>query len=175
MKKRLLVIALLAIMLLTMSMAVFGGCVEEEPEPRDVVLELVNPNTGEAVKWNDTIDLPEEGTPIQVRIKDKETGEYLTDDDLPENTVKGSCLINFIIYDNKGLTYIQKYYKNWPTREDIDFWWEYNYYGIQISFDCRPKDPENPREFQRKYKMDTYNVRFYINKSWLNGDDRYNQ
>ena len=168
MKKRLLVIALLAIMLLTICMAMFCGCVDEDPEPRDVELELVNPNTGEAVKWDETIDLPEEGTPIEVRIKDKESGEYLTDDDLPENTIKGSYYITFYVLgtDNEE---IDRWNPNgyWPTKDYLNEEWprsQYNHYEVKISFDCRPKNPENPREFQRKYKMKTDYVYFYINK-----------
>ena len=49
MKKKLIaVIALLALSL--MSIAMFAGCVKEEPVPRKVELELVNPITGEAIK-----------------------------------------------------------------------------------------------------------------------------
>ena len=174
MKKKIAII-LLVTMLLTSFMVMLCACQKEEPEPREVELELVNPTTGEAIKWDDTIDLPEEKTFIQVRIKDKDTGEYLTDNDLPENTVKESCNVQFIILDNDGQRYRQKEYRYWPTKEDIESVPFYNYYGIQISFDCRPDDPINPREFERKYKMKTDYVRFYINKPWRDGDDRYNQ
>ncbi len=173
MKKRLLVIALLAIMLLTMCMAMFGGCVDEDPEPRKVELELINPNTGEAVEWDETIDLPEEGTPIYVRVKDKETGEILTDDDLPENTVRGSYHVNFIILDNEGHVYRQKYYENWPTKEDIESVPYYNYYEMAMFFDCRPKNPQDSKFYRRYERKSTY-VRFYINKSWLNDDEKSN-
>ena len=71
--KRKLAVLLLAALLLTTCMAMFCGCVDEEPEPREVELELVNPITGDEIKYGDTIDWPEEKTYIEVRIKDAET------------------------------------------------------------------------------------------------------
>ena len=163
MKKKIAIILVLTIML-TSCMAMLCSCVNEDPEPRDVEIELINPTTGEVIKRDDTIDLPEEKTPIEVRIKDKETGEYLTDDDLPENTVKGSYTTSFNILDKEGHLYFGRVYEYWPTMEDIDRAFNCNYYEMQISFDCRPDDPINPREFKRKYKMKTDYVRFYINR-----------
>ncbi|MDE7329253.1 MAG: hypothetical protein K2N57_05870 [Clostridia bacterium] len=170
MKKK-IAVAIILVMMLVMASTMFFGC-EKEIVPRKVELELVNPNTGEAVQWDEVIDLPEEKTKIVVRIKDKETGEYLTDDDLPENTVEGSYHVNFIILDNEGHTYRQEYYKYWPTKEDIEDVPYYNYYEMWMFFDCRPKRPENPEKFQRRYERKSTSVYFYINKPWREGGDR---
>ena len=180
MKKRVAIfsISVIVIIIIAVCCMVWVYNRENGDEPRDVVLELVNPITGEIINNGDTIDLPEEGTPIQVRIKDKESGEYLTDDDLPENTVNGSYKIQFMILDDTGHSHYQDRYEYWPTKEDIDFWWirdKCNWYEMRISFDCRPEKPKDPQNFVRKYKMKTENVRFYINKPWRDGDDRYNQ
>ncbi len=164
--KRKLAVLLLAALLLTTCMAMFCGCVDEEPEPREVELELVNPITGDAIKSEDTIELPDEGTPIEVRVKDKETGEYLTDDDLPEMTLKESWHVNFAFIDTKGFSTSQQYCKNWPAKEYIDSRPYYNKYEILIFFDCRPERPKNPSEFKRKYATNSRQVRFYINKTW---------
>ena len=164
MKKK-IAVAIILVMMLVMASTMLFGC-EKEIVPRKVELELVNPITGEAVQRDDIIDLPEEKTLIEVRVKDRETGEYLTDDDLPENTVEGSYHVNFIIRDNEGHTYRQEYYKYWPTKEDIESVPYYNYYELAMFFDCRPEKPENPREFQRRYEMKAQYVRFYINKPW---------
>ena len=178
MKKKIAIILLVTI-LLTSCMATLCACAEEEPEPevtpRDVKIELVNPTTGEIMQDGDTIDLPPENTPIEVKIKDVEWDKYLRDFDLPENTIKESCLINFMFIDNDGDIHGREYREFWPTKEDIEKKGYYNYYEISISFDCRPEKPRDPKTFQRKYKMRTAYVRFYINKSWREGDDRYNQ
>ncbi len=110
MKKK-IISAITLFTLSIMCIAMFAGCVQEEPKPRKVELELVNPITGEAVKKNDVIDLPEEGTPIEIRIKDKETGKYLTDNDLPENTIENSYHVNFAILNKEGHLFLQEYYK----------------------------------------------------------------
>ena len=161
MKRKLAVLLLVAI-LLTMSMATLCACAEEDPKPREVELELVNPITGDAIKDGDTIDLPEEKTPIEVRIKDRETGRYLKDSDLPENTIKGSYHVQLIILDSDGHKHFQRDYEYWPTKEKLKLERYYGSYEMQMSFDCRPDEPRNPREFKSKYKMNTSYVKFYI-------------
>lgn len=178
MKKKIAII-LLVTMLLTSFMVMLCACQKEEPEPevkpREVIIELVNPTTGEIMKDGDTIDLPPENTPIEVKIKDVEWDMYLRDYDLPENTIKDSCLINFMFIDSDGDIHGQKYCEFWPTKEDIEKKGYYNYYKISISFDCRPEKPRDPQSFQRRYSHAVEYVRFYINKPWREGDDRYNQ
>ncbi|MDE5991037.1 MAG: hypothetical protein K2H36_05595, partial [Clostridia bacterium] len=158
MKKRLLVMTVLAIMLLTMSMAMFGGCVGEEPEPREVELELFNPNTGGTVNRYDTLDIPEDGTPIYVRVKDKETGEILTDDDLPENTIRRSYTLVFYAYKEEREE-IDSWNPQgyWPTKEELAKWPinTADYYEIRINFDCRPDNLKDPKSFVRKYNRKT--------------------
>ncbi len=164
--KRKLAVLLLAALLLTTCMAMFCGCVDEEPEPREVELELVNPITGDVMKRGDTIDLPEEETPIEVRVKDKETGEYLTDDDIPLITLRECWHINFLFINSDGFPTAPQNYKNWPTREEIDKWPEYKEYEISIFFSCRPKYIQGLENFKMKYSMNSTSIRFYINKSW---------
>ncbi len=165
MKKK-IISAITLFTLSIMCIAMFAGCVQEEPKPRKVELELVNPITGEAVQYDEVIDLPEEGTPIEIRIKDKETGKYLTDDDLPENTIENSYHVNFAILNKEGHLFLQEYYKYWPTPKDIDDFPMFNYYEIIIFFDCRPEKPKDPKKFYRRYEMKVEYVHFYINKSW---------
>ena len=100
------------------------------------------------------IEEPPAGTPIEVKIKDLVTGEYLTDDDLPETTIADSLSIGmrrFLDWDYNGAAGVQNNHNTWPNREEIGTF--YTVFEISIGFDCRPDNPENPREFQRKYKM----------------------
>ncbi len=165
MKKKIVLVILLTMVLLV-SIASFGACEDDLGySAKEVVLELVNPNTGEAVKRDEVIELPRENTPIEVRIKDKETGKYLTDYDLPENTIKGSYHLNLYrlvknptidVYDRSPMSSSDY----WPIEEDNVIYNSY-YYEIVIFFDCRPENPSNPQEFQRKYKSCSKSVRFY--------------
>ena len=161
--KRKIALVLLATILVTTCMAMFCACTDKKP--RAVEMEFVNPTTGEVLKNGDTIDLPELPRLIRVRIKDKETGEYLTDDDIPDNTIQGSCLINFIILDKDGKVYRQEEYTYWPTKKDIDSAFDCDFYEMKVSFNCRPENPQDG--FKPKYALCFYSVRFYINKSWL--------
>ncbi len=170
--KRKLAVLLLAALLLTVSMAMFSGCVDEEPEPREVELELVNPITGDAIKEGDTVDLPESETFMQVRVKDLETGEYLNDGDLPENTVRKSCKLSFYVleYNNVTDSFNTKHewypISYWPEKEDIKMYTQeyFNYqYKVAIDFNCRPERPSNPKEFKCKYNMKTKYIRFNLN------------
>ena len=150
--KRKLAVLLLVALLLTTCMAMFCGCVDEEPEPREVELELVNPITGDEIKYGDTIDLPESQTQIKVRIKEKETGDI----------VSGICDIYWMyIIDNKA-QYPQKTFRYWPTHEQLKDWTEQtNYYEVDLYFDCN-KGIKNPN-YERKYRITSTQIRFYIN------------
>ena len=127
----------------------------EEIEPHDVEIVLINPHTGEPMSIaREYLTEPPAGTPIEVKIKDLVTGEYLTDEDLPETTIADSLSIGIVRYldwDYNGSARVQNYHNTWPNREEIGTY--YTIYKIAIGFDCRPRNPENPREFQRKYKM----------------------
>lgn len=127
-------------------------------EPHDVEIVLINPHTGEPMGYHEKIAEPPAGTPIEVKIKDLVTGEYLTDDDLPETTIADSLSISIWYYldwndYNPGPR--DNYYNMWPKITD-----PYLVYEIFVRFDCRPDNPENPREFQRKYKMESSSFRF---------------
>ncbi len=164
--KRKLAVLLLAALLLTMCMAMFCGCVDEEPKPREVELELVNPITGDEIKYGDTIDWPEEKTYIEVRIKDAETGEYLNNFDFPGNSIRGSYSIEFIlISESRDKTKQLDTDGYWPSLDEINKYsnYFYNEYRIKIHFDCKPKDMKDT-DFKRKYAIRTEILDFYRNE-----------
>ena len=151
MKKRIILSLLVIVVAVT---ALFGltSCFKESDDEtqyyREVELELINPNTGEVVKSGDTIMLPKEKTYPEVRVKDKETGEYLTDADLEGTTIKNSCNVNFWIYDddwdqNIGAEYTYGY---WPEKRLSQV---FSNYEISIRFDSTP---DNVSYFKPKYK-----------------------
>lgn len=137
------------------------ACNKPQIKPHDVEIVLINPHTGEPMARKEYIAEPPAGTPIEVKIKDLVTGEYLTDDDLPETTLEYSINIGVLCYfdweDNYGKRY-QNYRNLWPNYEQAAPY--YHVFKIAVSFDCRPLNPENPREFQRKYKMESMSFRF---------------
>ena len=149
-----LLTALITIFLLSCAAGVLVAC-NKQIEPHDVEIVLINPHTGEPMSIaREYLTEPPAGTPIEVKIKDLVTGEYLTDDDLPETTIADSLSIGIVRYldwDYNGSARVQNYHNTWPNREEIGTY--YTIYKIAIGFDCRPRNPENPREFQRKYKM----------------------
>ncbi len=164
--KRKLAVLLLAALLLTTCMAMFCGCVDEEPEPREVELELVNPITGDEIKYGDTIDWPEEKTYIEVRIKDAETGEYLNNFDFPGNSIRGSYRIEFILLSDEGIDTVPLDTDGyWPSLDEINKYSNhfYNKYRIKVHFDCKPKDMKDP-DFKRKYATRTEILDFYRNE-----------
>ena len=128
---------------------------DKQIEPHDVEIVLINPHTGEPMSIaGEYLAEPPAGTPIEVKIKDLVTGEYLTDDDLPETTIADSLsigILRFLDWDCNGSARVQNRHNTWPNREEIGTF--YTVFEISIGFDCRPDNPENPREFQRKYKM----------------------
>ncbi|MDE7337369.1 MAG: hypothetical protein K2N32_04570, partial [Clostridia bacterium] len=127
MRKKVAVLLLVAI-LLTMSIAMFCACADEEPEEREVELELVNPITGDAIKYGDTIDWPEEKTYIDVRIRDKETGEYLNNFDFPGNSIRGSYRIEFILLSDDGIDTVPLDTDGyWPSLDKINSYSNYFY------------------------------------------------
>ncbi len=172
MKRRIAAVVLIAMLAVT-CMSMTCACVKDEEPPRKVEIEVLNPNTGEPIKRNETIEMPRDNTPVVIKIKDKETGEYLTDDDLPENTISGSCYLTFFVLSYEGAQIEQRTLKirenlkgYWPTKEELERWSRpfYNYYKIAVSFDCRPDNPQNPDKYERRYAMTTQYIRFYINK-----------
>lgn len=141
-----------ALLIASMSV-VLTACNKDEQEFRKVRMELINPNTGEIVQYGDKIELPPEGTKIEIRLKDLTTGEYLTDEDLPETTVEKSITIGIIKYldwdhleetPNMGSPQ-PNYWNEWPSEKGV--------YEFSYSFDCRPAFPENPDTFKRKYAL----------------------
>lgn len=146
-------VVMLAALLIASMSVVFTACNNDEQELPVVIMELVNPNTGDEVKYGDKIELPPEGTKIEIRLRVLETGEYLTDEDLPETTVEKSITIGIIKYRNwdhleehPGTGGPQpNYWNEWPSEKGV--------YEFAYSFDCRPAFPENPDTFKRKYAL----------------------
>lgn len=154
---------IILILIIFTCVATFGACVKDEVPSRPVKIEIINPNTGEVLQSDDVIDLPKEETPIEVRVKDKETGVYLTDDDLPGNTVIGSCNIIVWLLDTKGHHMYIVTHNNWPIEDDNVKTGRHRY-KIVVDFDCRPKEPKDPKKFQRRYSNTMMDVSFYSSK-----------
>ena len=165
MKNKKLAVILLAIFLLTVSMATFSGC--NEKEPREVEIEIINPLTGEVLEQDGVIELPDEETPIEVRVKDKKKNKYLTDKDLEGVTLK-ECL-------NISVSRLWKYdYKEalntkgkFPIEEEGVV--TSNYYEIEVKFETKPWDVFE-EEYERKYEAKNLVLNFYSNKDWKGTD-----
>ena len=163
--KRKLAVLLLAALLLTVSMAMFSGC--NEKEPREVEIEIINPLTGEVLEQDGVIELPDEETPIEVRVKDKKKDKYLTDKDLEGITLK-ECL-------NISVSRLWKYdYKEalntkgkFPIEEEGVV--TSNYYEIEVKFETKPWDVFE-EEYERKYEAKNLVLNFYSNKDWKGTD-----
>ena len=159
--KRKLAVLLLAALLLTISMATFSGC--KDKEPREVEIEIINPLTGEVLEQDGVIELPDEETPIEVRVKDKKKDKYLTDKDLEGVTLK-ECL-------NISVSRLWKYdYKEalntkgkFPIEEEGVV--TSNYYEIEVKFETKPWDVFE-EEYKRKYEAKNLVLNFYSNKDW---------
>lgn len=157
---KLAVLGAALVCLLVCAAGVLTAC-DKQIEPHDVEIVLINPHTGEPMGYHEKIAEPLAGTPIEVKIKDLVTGEYLTDDDLPETTIADSLsigILRFMDWDYNGAARVQNYHNTWPNREEIGTY--YTVFEISVGFDCRPRNPENPREFQRKYTMESLSFRF---------------
>ena len=163
--KRKLAVLLLAALLLTISMATFSGC--KDKEPREVEIEIINPLTGEVLEQDGVIELPDEETPIEVRVKDKKKNKYLTDKDLEGVTLK-ECL-------NISVSRLWKYdYKEalntkgkFPIEEEGVV--TSNYYEIEVKFETKPWNVFE-EEYKRKYEAKNLVLNFYSNKDWRGTD-----
>ena len=165
MRNKKLAVILLAALLLTISMAMFSGC--NEKEPREVEIEIINPLTGEVLEQDGVIELPDEETPIEVRVKDKKKDKYLTDKDLEGITLK-ECL-------NISVSRLWKYdYKEalntkgkFPIEEEGVV--TSNYYEIEVKFETKPWDVFE-EEYERKYEAKNLVLNFYSDKDWKGTD-----
>ena len=163
--KRKVAVLLLAALLLTVSMAMFSGC--KDKEPREVEIEIINPLTGEVLEQDGVLELPDEETPIEVRVKDKKKDKYLTDKDLEGVTLK-ECL-------NISVSRLWKYdYKEalntkgkFPIEEEGVV--TSNYYEIEVKFETKPWDVFE-EEYERKYEAKNLILNFYSNKDWRGTD-----
>ena len=165
MRNKKLAVILLAIFLLTISMATFSGC--KDKEPREVEIEIINPLTGEVLDQDGVIELPDEETPIEVRVKDKKKNKYLTDKDLEGVTLK-ECL-------NISVSRLWKYdYKEalntkgkFPIEEEGVV--TSNYYEIEVKFETKPWNVFE-EEYKSKYEAKNLVLNFYSNKDWKGTD-----
>ena len=165
MRNKKLAVILLAIFLLTISMAMFSGC--KDKEPREVEIEIINPLTGEVLEQDGVIELPDEETPIEVRVKDKKKNKYLTDKDLEGVTLK-ECL-------NISVSRLWKYdYKEalntkgkFPIEEEGVV--TSNYYEIEVKFETKPWNVFE-EEYKSKYEAKNLVLNFYSNKDWKGTD-----
>ena len=146
-------------------MATFSGC--KDKEPREVEIEIINPLTGEVLEQDGVIELPDEETPIEVRVKDKKKDKYLTDKDLEGVTLK-ECL-------NISVSRLWKYdYKEalntkgkFPIEEEGVV--TSNYYEIEVKFETKPWNVFE-EEYERKYEAKNLILNFYSNKDWKGTD-----
>ena len=92
--------------------------------------------------------MPKEKTYVEVRIKDKETGEYLTDEDLPQTTIKKSYHVYIEVYTDGWGKDVRPVLSSpyWPEKVEA----LYDHYKIAIFFDCYPEGLNDPY-FYRKY------------------------
>ena len=96
MKKKILAMTLL--LAIVASMLAFVSCVDdEEYEAIKVKMVLLNPYTGEPVNSKTVIEVPPENTPLVWQVVVMETGEVLTDEDLPGTTLAESIRIGMFI------------------------------------------------------------------------------
>ena len=156
-KNKITALAVALICLFMFGVGILTAC-NKEIEPHDVEIVLINPHTGEPMAHHEKIAEPPAGTPIEVKIKDIVTGEYLTDDDLPETTLADSISIGInyrLDWDDLNPGTYRNLRNIWP--ELIE---PYRVYEIFVYFDCRPDNPDNPQEFQRKYTMESMSFRF---------------
>lgn len=159
-------LAALAVILTCLFACVAGVLVacnnnKEVTAPRKVEIALINPNTGEPMRRKEYIESPPAGTPIEVKIKDAETGEYLTDEDLPGTTLERSLSIwieGYLDWDDTSPASIQNYRNIWPTYGEETLY--YRVVRINIMFDCRPKRLNNSEEFVRKYELTSMSFKF---------------
>ena len=164
MKKKAIVITILAIMLLTMCMAMFGGCVNIKP--RKVAIEIVNPLTGEVFEQDQILELPNEQTPIEVRVKDKIIRKYLTDKNLSDVTLEESLSIKVSRLWKSNYKEVLNTEGFLPIEEENVV--ASNYYEIEVTFDCKPANSEEG--YKRKYQETTASVCFYSDKEWKGTD-----
>ena len=146
-------VVLSAVVLMAAMSVMLTACNDDEAEAHNVIIELINPNTGEVVQYGDKIELPPEGTKITVRVTDVVTREYITDEDLPETTVEDSITIGIIKYldwdhleETPNMGSPQPNYRDeWPSEKGV--------YQFAFMFDCYPQNPKNPKEFISKYNI----------------------
>ena len=156
-KNKLAPLAVALVCLLMCVVGMFTAC-NKEIEPHDVEIVLINPHTGEPMSRKEYIEEPPAGTPIEVKIKDLVTGEYLTDDDLPETTLTHSISIGIhcrLNWDDLNDRIYENSRNIWPEFKE-----PYRVYEISVYFDCRPDEPDDPSGFQRKYTMESMSFSF---------------
>ena len=112
---------LLATVLLIAACAagVLTAC-DKTPEEHDVLIEVINPYTGEPIVYphHAKFPMPAADTPIEIRVKDRVTGKYLTDSDLKGSSLSASTSVSVACYSDwskssSDYSYVYRS-KTWP-------------------------------------------------------------
>lgn len=122
-------------------------------EEHDVLIEVINPQNGEVISYphHAKFSAPQTSTPIEVRVKDRVTGEYLTDEDLVGSSLDDSISIMISCYSDWSESSSQDYYlsKTWPGNES-----PYRIFRLTINFNYPPLN-EDVSEFELRCKPRT--------------------
>lgn len=152
-------IAILMVVICLMGVVcAFTACDDDngdiDQEPREVVIEVIKPNTNDVLRQNEYIDFPGENTKIEVRIRDKQTGAYIGDEDLPDMTIEESLSFSIVRLDKQAESSTQGV---WPMQDDSSG----NHFQIMVTFDCKPTSAS--QDYMRKYAKAVSTIRFYYN------------
>lgn len=108
---------------------------DKTPEEHDVLIEVINPYTGEPIAYphHAKFPMPAADTPIEIRVKDRVTGKYLTDSDLKGSSLDASTSVSVACYSDwskssSDYSYVNRS-KTWPG-EDCP----YTIFKITVNF-----------------------------------------
>ena len=127
---------LLAMVLLIAACAagVLTAC-DKTPEEHDVLIEVINPYTGEPIVYphHAKFPMPAADTPIEIRVKDRVTGKYLTDSDLKGSSLDASISVSVACYSDWSKSSSEYSYRNitktWPGEG-----YPYKIFKITVNF-----------------------------------------
>lgn len=127
---------------------------DKTPEVHDVLIEVINPQNGEAIVYphHAKFSAPEQNTRIEVRIKDRVTGEYLTDKDLVGSSLEASTSILISCYSDWSERLAQDGYLSdfWPSSES-----QYRIFRLTVTFTYPLPTQDNIGELDLRCKTST--------------------
>lgn len=139
MKKIILKLAALGfalVCLLACAAGMLTAC-DKTPEEHDVLIEVINPQNGEVIAYphHAKFSAPQASTPIEVRVKDRVTGEYVTDEDLQVSSLYDCTFIRIFCYSDWSDTTAQEAYSSkwWPSSES-----PYRIFRLTVTFNYPP-------------------------------------